>query len=107
MCSVEFHEVFVVLFTRVVVFSPKSSFAHSSIIKVILAFLFHAPFVPVVIDLTSGFHKLSEGVNFGSVPDEFVLHEVLKPFLVAIYKSLLAPCHPSEVSLEVSSVSDC
>ena len=105
MCGVEFHRVFVVLFTRVVVFPSKSSFAYFFIVRVILAFFFHTSFVLVVVDLTGSFYELSESRNLGPISDKLVLYEVFKSFLIVIYKGLFPLFCPSRVSLEVFSIS--
>ena len=104
MCGVEFYGVFIVLFTRVVAFPSKSSFAYSFVVKVILAFLFHTSFVPVVIDPTGSFHELSESGNLSPVSDKLVFHEVFESLLIVIYKGLFPLSRPSRVSLEVLSI---
>ena len=107
MCSVEFYRVSVVLFTRVVTFPSKSSFAYSFIVGVILAFLFYASFVLVVINLIGSFYELSESGNLSPVSDKFVLYEVLESLLVIVHEGLFPLFRLSRVSLKVLSVSGC
>ena len=107
MCGVEFHRVFVVLFTRVVVLPSESSFAYSFVVGVILAFFFYASFVLVVIDLIGGFYELSESDNLSFISDKFVLHEVLKSLLIVVHEGLFPPSRPSKVSLEIPSIGGC
>ena len=107
MCGVEFYGVSVVLFTRVVAFPSKSFFAYSFVVGVILAFLFHASFVPVVVDLTGGFYELSESDNLGLVSDKFVFYEVLESLFVVVHEGLFPLSRPGRVLLEVPGVGGC
>ena len=104
MCGVEFYKVFIVLFTRVVTFPLKSSFAYSFVVRVIFAFFFYTLFVLVVINLIGGFYELSESGNLSFVLNKLVFHKVLKSFFIVIYKGLFFLSRLSRVLLEIPSV---
>ena len=105
MYDIKFYGVSVVLFTRVVAFPLKSSFAYFFIVKVILAFLFYISFVLVVVNLTSSFYELSKSKNLSPVLNKLVLHEVLKSLFIIVHKGLFPLSRPSKVLLEVLSIS--
>ena len=90
-----------------VAFPSKSSFAYSLVVRVILAFLFHASFVLVVIDLIGGFYELSKSDNLSPISNKFVFYEVLESLLVVIYEGLFPLSRLSRISLEVLGVSGC
>jgi len=91
---------------QVIIFPSKSFFAYSFIIGIIFAFLFHASFIPIIINFASGFHKLNENVDFDFISNKFILYKVLKPLSITVHKSLLALYYLNKVLLKVSNVSD-